>query len=97
MERVIVTWMSRYPKLHVDDIEDFIVIYYMASDLKTLKCMYIFSRGGNSKTACLYCIALEKQLNHVYQDKSPNKKPLTSNWCLFLINIINYITYLHTP
>ena len=45
----------------------------MAGDLKTLKCMYNISKGGNSKSPCLYCKQLAYVLDFKWWRKAPNR------------------------
>ena len=45
----------------------------MAGDLKTLKCMYNISKGGNSKSPCLYCNQPAYVLDFKWWRKAPNR------------------------
>ena len=42
--------------LHVDGFGDYTWEWYMASDIKTLKCMYNIAIGLTISSPCIYCI-----------------------------------------
>lgn len=59
--------------LEVEGVENFRVCWHLASDLKTLKCMYNISKGGNSKTPCLYCMDQANILDPSNHEKIPSR------------------------
>jgi len=42
--------------LHVPDIGAFKVEWHIATDMKTIKCLYGLQHGSNSKHSCIYCL-----------------------------------------
>lgn len=59
--------------LHVAGKGDFQVEWHMAGDLKTLKCMYNISKGGNSKSPCLYCKESAQVMDSKWWKRAPNR------------------------
>ena len=60
--------------LEVEGLGAFKVEWHMAGDLKTLKCMYNISKGGNSKTPCLYCMQQAKHCSALNFNKQPDRE-----------------------
>ena len=57
----------------MQDIGDFSIEWHLAGDLKTLKCMYNISKGGNSKTPCLYCMDPASKLSSEQHNRKPSR------------------------
>ena len=66
--------------LHVPGKGDYQVEWHMASDLKTLKCMYNISKGGNSKSPCLYCTQPAHVLDSKWWRRAPNRDKQDPNF-----------------
>lgn len=69
----VIDKQSKGKKLCVPNVGEFLVEWHMAGDLKTLKCMYNVSKGGNSKSPCLYCMAPASVLDSEQQTKKPSR------------------------
>lgn len=54
-------------------VGDFSIQWHMASDLKTLKCIYNISKGANSKFPCLYCMHPAHHLDKGCQLQKPSR------------------------
>lgn len=50
-------------QIYVPNYGTFQILWHLAGDLKTLKCMYNVSHGANTKHPCLYCMKNCKDLN----------------------------------
>ena len=56
------------------------VRWHLASDLKTLKCMYNIGKGANSKSPFLYCMSTSNVLDKRNWKKSPDRHKVDSSF-----------------
>lgn len=76
---VISGQMGGQRTLTVGDRGTFKVVWHLASDLKTLKCLYNCNRGAMT-LPCLYCMEPAKTLDHKWWTKPPNRHLLDKNF-----------------
>lgn len=84
-------------KLTIDKRGEFQVVWHLASDLKTLKCLFNCSKGANASSPCLYCMDPTNGLDSKWWRRPPNRDRLDKNFSpVFDIPLLNvHICTLH--
>lgn len=67
-------------KLSIANKGDFEVVWHLAGDLKTLKCLYNCSKGANARSPCLYCMEPASHLDSKWWRRAPNRDSLDTNF-----------------
>ena len=83
--------------LSIDKRGEFQVVWHLAGDLKTLKCLFNCSKGANAKSPCLYCMDSANHLDSKWWRRPPNRNLLDENFSpVFDIPLVNvHICTLH--
>ena len=89
--------MNGNKMLSIENRGDFQVVWHLAGDLKTLKCLFNCSKGANASSPCLYCMDPATALDSKWWRRPPNRNRLDVNFRpIFDIPLVNvHICTLH--